>query len=66
MAGNQLARGSRDATLDTTALVHELYLRVNTNRELQFEHDAQFFAYAAQAMNWASCSNCNSRFVLTR
>ena len=50
MAGHHLARGSRDATLDTTALVHELYLRVNSNRELQFEHDAQFFAYAARAM----------------
>ena len=50
MAGCQLARGPRGATLDTTMLVHELYLRVNANRELVFEHDAQFFAYAAQAM----------------
>lgn len=50
MAGRQLARGSRDAMLDTTMLVHELYLRVRTNRELTFEHDAQFFAYAAMAM----------------
>lgn len=50
MAGRQLAHGRRDATLDTTALVHELYLRVNSNRQLQFEHDAQFFTYAAQAM----------------
>ena len=50
MAGRQLARGPRGATLDTTMLVHELYLRVHANRELAFEHDAQFFAYAAQAM----------------
>jgi len=50
MAGRQLARGRGGATLDTTALVHELYLRVNASRELRFDHDAQFFAYAAQAM----------------
>lgn len=47
MASRQLA--ARDgATLHTTALVHELYLRVG--RDLQFEHPAQFFAYAAHAM----------------
>jgi RNA polymerase sigma factor (TIGR02999 family) len=50
MAGRQLARGQAQASLDTTALVHELYLRVSTNRELQFAHPAQFFAYAARAM----------------
>jgi RNA polymerase sigma factor (TIGR02999 family) len=48
MAGRQLA--SRRDTLDTTALVHELYLRLNTHAELKFEHPAQFFAYAARAM----------------
>lgn len=50
MAGRQLARGARSATLDTTMLVHELYLRVQSRRELVFEHEAQFFAYAARAM----------------
>lgn len=50
MAGTQLARGPRGVTLDTTMLVHELYLRLHANRELVFEHDAQFFAYAALAM----------------
>jgi RNA polymerase sigma factor (TIGR02999 family) len=50
MAGRQLARGATRASLDTTALVHELYLRVGSNRELQFAHPAQFFAYAARAM----------------
>jgi len=48
MAGRRLTR-SRD-TLDTTALVHELYLRVARNRELAFDQPAQFFAYAARAM----------------
>ncbi len=49
MAGRQLARGER-GSLDTTALVHELYLRVSANRDLGFAHPAQFFAYAARAM----------------
>jgi RNA polymerase sigma factor (TIGR02999 family) len=49
LASRQLARGAR-ATLDTTALVHELYLRVCERHELAFEHPAQFFAYAARAM----------------
>jgi RNA polymerase sigma factor (TIGR02999 family) len=50
MAGRQLAHGPAEASLDTTALVHELYLRVSANRELAFAHPAQFFAYAARAM----------------
>jgi RNA polymerase sigma factor (TIGR02999 family) len=50
MAAKQLARAGAGATLETTALVHELYLRVCANRELSFEHEAQFFTYAARAM----------------
>jgi RNA polymerase sigma factor (TIGR02999 family) len=49
MAGKQLARGAR-GTLDTTAVVHELYLRLSENRELRFEQPMQFFAYAARAL----------------
>jgi RNA polymerase sigma factor (TIGR02999 family) len=49
LASRQLARGAR-GTLDTTALVHELYLRLNTTRELAFEHRSQFFSYAARAL----------------
>lgn len=50
MAHRQLARHARANTLDTTALVHELYLRINGKGELAFEHRGQFFAYAARAM----------------
>lgn len=49
MAHRQLSGGSR-GTLDTTALVHELYLRMDGGNMLRFEHQAQFFAYAARAM----------------
>lgn len=49
MAARQRAHGA-GATLETTALVHELYLRMSAGREIVFEHQAQFFSYAARAM----------------
>lgn len=49
LASQQLTRGAR-GTLDTTTLVHELYLRIYAGRELVFEHPVQFFSYAARAM----------------
>lgn len=49
MAGKRLARQARE-TLDTTALVHELYLRLGSNPRLGFAHPNQFFTYAARAM----------------
>jgi RNA polymerase sigma factor (TIGR02999 family) len=48
MAGRQLGGGRH--TLDATALVHELYLRIGTDNDLVFAHPNQFFAYAARAM----------------
>lgn len=50
LAGSRLARGAPQETLDTTALVHELYLRIGRNEALHFAHPARFFAYAARAM----------------
>lgn len=38
------------AGLDTTELVHELYLRIGTDPDLKFAGQAPFFAYAARAM----------------
>ena len=49
MASRQLDHGG-DATLDTTGLVHELYMAMCDGRELRFAAPAQFFSYAAQAM----------------
>ena len=49
MAGKRLSQGSR-GTLDTTALVHDLYLRIGAHHDLQFSHPHQFFSYAARAM----------------
>ena len=60
MAGRQLA-GRERGSIDTTALVHELYLRVSTRQELSFQHPAQFFAYAARAMRHLLCDRARDR-----
>lgn len=60
MASRQLVARGR-GTLDTTALVHELYLRINNSRELAFAQPAQFFAYAARAMRHLLCDRARNR-----
>ena len=60
MASRQLARGAR-GTLDTTALVHEAFLRLDGARNLSFEHSAQFFAYAARAMRHVLIDRARAR-----
>jgi RNA polymerase sigma factor (TIGR02999 family) len=61
MAGRQLARSPGPASLNTTALVHELYLRIGTHDELNFAQPAQFFAYAARAMRHLLCDRARDR-----
>jgi RNA polymerase sigma factor (TIGR02999 family) len=63
IAGGQLA-GREKGSLNTTALVHELYLRVSSNRELVFSHPAQFFAYAARAMRHLLSDRARDRLRL--
>lgn len=63
MASRQLGAGGRH-TLDTTSLVHELYLRVGRGRELSFEHPVQFFAYAARAMRHLLSDRARDRMRL--
>ena len=50
MAHWQLAREYRNATLQTTALVHEAYLRLVDNSKVTHQGRAYFFASAARAM----------------
>jgi len=64
MAARQLARTPRGSTLETTALVHELYLRMSTNRELNFGHRARFFGYAARAMRHLLADRARDRLRL--
>lgn len=63
MAARQLA-SHRHATLDTTELVHELYLRMGQRDSLQFEHPAQFFTYAARAMRHLLINRARDRLRL--
>ncbi len=50
MAHRQLAAERRGATLDTTGLVHEAYLRLVDDVRVPEENRAYFFGAAAQAM----------------
>jgi RNA polymerase sigma factor (TIGR02999 family) len=65
MASRELAR-SDGATLNTTALVHELYMKVCTGNELTFSEPAQFFSYAAQAMRHILVDRARSRLRIKR
>lgn len=50
VAGRQRAGAGSPATYSTTEIVHELYLRMCTERSLSFERELEFFSYAARAM----------------
>src|SRR5215218_5517946 len=50
VASRQLRRERADHTLQTTALVHEAYLRLVEQPNVDWQNRAQFFAIAAQAM----------------
>ena len=64
MAARQLAKSPSGATLDTTALVHEVYLRMSAIEQLRFGHKAQFFAYAARAMRHLLADRARDRLRL--
>jgi len=50
IARGRLAKSPPDATLRTTALVHEAWLRMAGQERLDLEDRAHFFAYASQVM----------------
>ncbi|MBL8222920.1 MAG: sigma-70 family RNA polymerase sigma factor [Bryobacterales bacterium] len=50
VAHAQLARERVGHTLDTTALVHETFLRLSSQRRLKWENRRHFFAAAAKVM----------------
>jgi RNA polymerase sigma factor (TIGR02999 family) len=47
-----LGRGRRGNTLETTALINELYLRVNDMNRISWQNRAHFFAICARQMRW--------------
>lgn len=65
MASRQRLHSS-SSTMNTTALVHELYLKLNSSRELGFESREQFFDYAAQAMRHILVDRARSKMVVKR
>jgi len=50
LARHYLNRERSDITLQTTALVHEAYLRLVDYKHMQWQNRAHFFAVSAQAM----------------
>ena len=54
------------ATLDTTALVHEAYLRLNGQGQLDWAGRRCYFAYAARAMRNILCDQARRRGMAYR
>src|SRR4249920_2266611 len=50
LAHSRLYDAGRNTVLDTTALVHEAYLRLVQIGELKFDDRRAFFGYASQVM----------------
>ncbi len=50
LARARLRAGGRNTLLDTTALVHESYLRLSKASDVQFPDRARFLVYAGRAM----------------
>jgi len=50
MAARYLSREPRDRALQTTALVHEAYVKLVDQRDVQWQNRAHFFGIAAQLM----------------
>jgi RNA polymerase sigma factor (TIGR02999 family) len=50
LARARLRGGGRDVLLDTTALVHEAYVRLGPRLQLRFPDQTRFLAYASRVM----------------
>jgi RNA polymerase sigma-70 factor, ECF subfamily len=59
-------RHYRGGTLDTTALVHEAYIRLADERHVPWECRAHFLAIAARAMRRAVVDRIRERMALKR
>ena len=61
LAHSYLQRERSDLTLQTTALVHEAYLKLIDQHSVTFQNRAHFFALSAQAMRRILLDNARSR-----
>ncbi|MDY0022057.1 ECF-type sigma factor [Arenimonas caeni] len=66
MARRQLGGQQHGHTLDTTALVHEAYLKLAGRAEAEFVDRAHFFAYAASAMRSVVVDYARQRMAVKR
>lgn len=61
LAHSYLRDERRDITLQTTALVHEAYLKLVDQHSVNFQNRSQFFALSAQAMRRILLDNARRR-----
>jgi RNA polymerase sigma factor (TIGR02999 family) len=66
LARTRLRDGGRHTLLDTTALVHESYLRFVRAGELRAEDRRAFFAYASQVMRSVIINSVRDRIAQKR
>ena len=66
LAGRELRRERAGHTLQPTALVHELYVRLVDQRRASWENRAQFFAVAAQLMRRILVDHARARIAAKR
>jgi len=66
IARGHLARERRDHTLQTTALVHEAYLRLVRDEGLQWSSRAEFYVAAGRAMQRILVEHARKRKRLKR
>lgn len=66
LARNHLSRERADHTLQTTALVHEAYLRLIDQRSVNWQNRAQFFGIAAQMMRRILINHAKDRHAQKR
>src|SRR5262252_1730573 len=66
LAHARLHDGGRNTVLDTTALVHESYLRLVQTGELKLEDRRAFFGYASQVMRSVIVDTARARLAQRR
>jgi RNA polymerase sigma factor (TIGR02999 family) len=66
LAHLRLRDGGRNTVLDTTALVHESYLRLVRSGQLKLDDRRSFFGYAAQVMRSVIVDSARARLAERR
>jgi len=66
LAHSRLREGGRNTMLDTSALVHESYLRLVQTGELKIEDRRAFFGYASQVMRSVIVDSARARMAERR